>query len=111
AVGVAPLYRCRAVEISTARVRVDGRPAALVDSYSPGTGRLRGGARPLGEAAPRHPAGAGLPVRPRPGARGDRLASPGDPATGQRPDGAHAVAARRAARARACPRAALRLPR
>src|SRR5207237_4937011 len=106
-----PVVRGRTGDVAPARIRVAGRPAALDDRPSPRTGRLRGGARTLGEAAPRQPARSGFPVRLRPGARGDRLASPGDPATGQRPDGAHAVAARCAARARARPRAALRLPR
>ena len=75
------------------------------------TSRLRGGAGTPRGAPARQPAGARPRVGGAAGAGGPRLGAPGDPGPRERAHGAHAVAARRAPRPRAGPRAAIRLPR
>src|SRR5256886_12815037 len=73
--------------------------------------RLPRGGGAAGGAALHPSALARARVGRRAGARRHRVAAPGDPPSGERADGTHPAAARRAARARACPPAAIRLPR
>src|SRR5437660_1004620 len=70
----------------------------------------RGGGPP-GRAAAHQPARARAAVGRGTGARRHGVAAPGDPPSGKRADGTHPAAARRATRARAGPRAAIRLSR
>src|SRR5213082_846465 len=70
----------------------------------------RGGGPP-GRAAAHQPARARAAVGRGAGARRHGVAAPGDPPSGKRADGTHPAAARRATRARAGPRAAIRLSR
>src|SRR6059036_1459332 len=87
------------------------RLAPRGNGHAAGAGRLRGGAGTPRGAPARQPAGARPRVGGAAGAGGPRLGAPGDPGPRERAHGAHAVAARRAARPRAGPRAAIRLPR
>src|SRR5207244_1013631 len=70
----------------------------------------RGGGPP-GRAAAHQPARARAAVGRGAGARRHGVAAAGDPPSGECPDGTHRAPARRAARARAGPRAAIRLSR
>ena len=110
AVDRAGVVRRRAGSVAAAHVRLARGAAPGEDGHAPRAGGLPGGARAPGGAPPRLAPGARPRVSGRAGPRRRRLAPSGDPPPGERVDGTYAPAARRAARARAGARAALRLP-